>query len=42
LGTIIGRVERANKVLQDRLIKELRERDISAIEEANEYLEELN
>jgi transposase len=35
-----GRVERANKVLQDRLIKELREKDINTIEQANEYLEE--
>lgn len=34
-----GRVERANGVLQDRLIKELREMDISSIEEANEYVE---
>jgi hypothetical protein len=35
-----GRVERANGVLQDRLIKELRERDISSIEKANIFLEE--
>lgn len=35
-----GRVERANGVLQDRLIKELRERRISSIQEGNEYLEE--
>lgn len=35
-----GRVERANGVLQDRLIKELRERGISSIEEANLFLEE--
>jgi len=34
-----GRVERANGILQDRLIKELREQNISAIEEANEFLE---
>jgi hypothetical protein len=32
-----GRVERANGVLQDRLIKEMRLRGISTIEEANEY-----
>ena len=35
-----GRVERANGVLQDRLIKELRERDISSVEAANLFLEE--
>jgi len=34
-----GRVERANGVLQDRLIKELREEGISSIEEGNAYLE---
>jgi len=34
-----GRVERANGVLQDRLIKELREEGISSIEDANAYLE---
>ena len=33
-----GRVERANKTLQDRLVKELRLRNISTMEEANEYL----
>ena len=33
-----GRVERANKTLQDRLVKELRLRSISNIEEANAYL----
>lgn len=33
-----GRVERANGVLQDRLIKEMRVRGISTIEAANEYL----
>jgi hypothetical protein len=33
-----GRVERANKTLQDRLIKEMRLRQISTIEEANAYL----
>lgn len=35
-----GRVERANGILQDRLIKELRERGVSGIEEGNKYLEE--
>lgn len=34
-----GQVERANEVLQDRLIKELREQGISSIEEGNAYLE---
>ena len=34
-----GRVERANATLQDRLVKELREMNISSIEEANKYLE---
>ena len=33
-----GRVERANGTLQDRLIKEMRLRQIRTIEEANEYL----
>jgi len=33
-----GRVERANGVLQDRLIKELREEGISSVEEGNAYL----
>jgi hypothetical protein len=33
-----GRVERANQTLQDRLIKEMRLRNISSIEEANAYL----
>jgi len=33
-----GRVERANGVLQDRLIKEMRIRKICTIEEANKYL----
>lgn len=33
-----GRVERVNKTLQDRLIKEMRLRHISTIEEANAYL----
>ena len=33
-----GRVERANGVLQDRLVKELREHNISTIEEANNFL----
>lgn len=35
-----GRVERANGVLQDRLIKEMRIRRISTIEDANHYLKE--
>jgi len=35
-----GRVERANKTLQDRLIKEMRLREINSIEEGNRYLEE--
>ena len=35
-----GRVERANKTLQDRLTKELRLENISDIESANRYLEE--
>lgn len=35
-----GRVERANRTLQDRLVKELRLAGISSIEEANEYLPE--
>lgn len=33
-----GRVERANKTLQDRLVKELRLKGISTMEEANLYL----
>jgi len=33
-----GRIERANGVLQDRLVKELREKGISTIEEANLFL----
>lgn len=33
-----GRVERANRTLQDRLIKEMRLRNISSIEEANDFL----
>ena len=33
-----GRVERVNKTLQDRLIKELRLEGINTIEQANEYL----
>lgn len=33
-----GRVERANKTLQDRLVKALRLNNISSIEEANKYL----
>lgn len=35
-----GRVERVNKTLQDRLVKELRLRDISTLEAGNAYLEE--
>lgn len=35
-----GRVERANKTLQDRLIKEMRLRNISSIEDGNAYLPE--
>ena len=35
-----GRVERANGTLQDRLIKELRERGISSMEEGNKFLDE--
>ena len=35
-----GRVERANGVLQDRLVKELRLKNISSIEEASKYLRE--
>lgn len=35
-----GRVERANQTLQDRLIKELRLRQISTIETANAYMPE--
>ena len=33
-----GRVERSNRILQDRLVKELRLQNISTIEEANAYL----
>jgi len=33
-----GRVERANKTLQDRLVKELRLRNISTLESANAYV----
>lgn len=35
-----GRVERANKTLQDRLIKEMRLRGISSIEQANAFMPE--
>jgi hypothetical protein len=35
-----GRVERANGTLQDRLIKEMRFKNISSIEDANKYLPE--
>jgi len=34
-----GRVERANKTLQDRLVKEMRLNNINNIEQANEFLE---
>jgi len=34
-----GRVERANRTLQDRLVKELRLRNISTFDDANKYLE---
>ncbi|MFC2043296.1 ISNCY family transposase [Chloroflexota bacterium] len=35
-----GRIERANQTLQDRLVKEMRLRDISSIQAANEYIPE--
>jgi hypothetical protein len=35
-----GRVERVNQTLQDRLVKEMRLRNISSIEDANKYIEE--
>jgi transposase len=35
-----GRIERANKTLQDRLVKELRLRGISSMQAANEYMPE--
>lgn len=35
-----GRVERSNRTLQDRLVKEMRLREIKNIAEANKYLEE--
>lgn len=35
-----GRIERAFRTLQDRLVKSLRERKVGTIEEANAYLEE--
>jgi transposase len=35
-----GRVERGNRTQQDRLVKELRKKNISTIAEANKYLEE--
>ena len=35
-----GRVERANQTLQDRLVKEMRLRNINNIEDANRYLPE--
>ena len=37
-----GRVERANKTLQDRLVKALRLEQISTIEEANKFLPDCN
>jgi hypothetical protein len=37
-----GRVERANKTMQDRLVKELRLASISSIDEANEFLRQGN
>jgi hypothetical protein len=36
-----GRVERVNRTLQDRLLKELREVNISTIEDANRFLDEV-
>lgn len=36
-----GRVERGNRTLQDRLVKEMRLRGISSIEEANKFLKEV-
>lgn len=36
-----GRVERANKTLQDRLIKEMRLADISSIDQANKFVQEI-
>ncbi|MFS8563600.1 MAG: hypothetical protein LVR00_04455 [Rhabdochlamydiaceae bacterium] len=35
-----GRVEKANQTLQDRLVKEMREKNISTIEKANEWIPE--
>lgn len=35
-----GRVERVNQTLQDRLVKEMRLRGISTMDEANQYVEE--
>jgi len=35
-----GRVERANRTLQDRLVKEMRLRNISTVDEGNKYLSE--
>jgi hypothetical protein len=37
-----GRVERCNKTMQDRLIKEMRLAGVSSIDEANRYLRESN
>gem|GEM_PF-1781291 len=39
---MLSRVEKANKTLQDRLIKEMRLRNISTMEAANIYAEEFN
>ena len=36
-----GRVERVNRTLQDRLVKELREANISTIEDANRFVDEV-
>lgn len=36
-----GRVERANRTLQDRLIKALRRNNISTVDDANKYLKEV-
>jgi hypothetical protein len=37
-----GRVERANKTLKDRLVKEMRLKGINSLEDANKYLQEGN
>jgi hypothetical protein len=36
-----GRVERVNRTLQDRLVKELREANISTLEDANRFVDEV-